>query len=84
MHTPPVSSKQELLKELYSKLEYPDSFGFNWDALDEIYGRFWWIDKKNVIIVHECLSTLPRNCQAMFVFDKVLVKSILHDMRRRI
>lgn len=80
----PVYSKQDLLQELYSKLEYPDDFGFNWDALEEIYGSFWWIDEKNVVIVHECLSTLPRDC--LVVYLDIIEHSIdfckKHDYRQ--
>lgn len=54
-----VLNKEELFNELAKVLCFPDYFGKNWDALAELYRDFCWIEKTNIVIVHEDLSALP-------------------------
>lgn len=49
---PAISTKDELLKELYNKLKLPDYFGFNWDALLDCLRDFHWIKDKGIILMH--------------------------------
>jgi hypothetical protein len=52
-----VTTKEELLNELYNKLQFPDYFGFNWDALFDCLRDFHWIQQKGVILIH---TLIPR------------------------
>ena len=44
---PPVNSKRMLLVELSQKLQFPDYFGFNWDALYDLLCECYGIKEKN-------------------------------------
>ena len=41
-----IKNKIELLNELYHKLQFPEYFGFNWDALWDLLCDFSWIKQK--------------------------------------
>jgi RNAse (barnase) inhibitor barstar len=53
-----INGKEDLLKELSAKLNFPDYFGFNWDALHECLRDFHWIEERNIILIHEELPLL--------------------------
>lgn len=53
-----VDNKREFLEVLYKKLQLPDYFGFNWDALEECMNDFHWITENNIILIHEKLPKL--------------------------
>ena len=57
-HLSKVVDKEELLKQLRSKLNFPDYFGFNWDALFECLRDFYWIEQQKIILVHDDLPEL--------------------------
>ena len=44
-----VDSKDGLFEELNSKLAFP-YFGFNWDALWDLYCDFHWIEQRYIYI----------------------------------
>jgi len=45
-------NKDELLQELCERLQFPEYFGFNWDALYDCLRDFNWIEKKGIVLVH--------------------------------
>jgi hypothetical protein len=51
----PVDCKQDLLRELNTKLQFP-YFGFNWDSLYDQLRDFYWIRQKYIFILHYGLS----------------------------
>lgn len=53
----PVSNAKELFVELNQNLVFP-YFGFNWDALWDLYCDFHWINQKNIHIFHESVGEL--------------------------
>ncbi len=56
---PPVNSKRMLLVELSQKLQFPDYFGFNWDALYDLLCECYGIKEKNITIFHESVKDIP-------------------------
>ena len=69
-----VISKNELLNELFITLNFPDYFGFNWDALDECLRDFEWIKEHKIIIVHEDLPKI--GCVSLKQYLSVLNHAI--------
>jgi hypothetical protein len=63
-------SKLELLREIASRLSFPEYFGHNWDALEECLQDMDWLDARSVILLicgadallslHEDLGVLVR------------------------
>lgn len=47
-----VSIKAALLDELHRRLNFPDYFGDNWDALDECIRDLSWLPPGAVIVKH--------------------------------
>jgi hypothetical protein len=48
-HLSNVHNKEELLRQLFIKLRFPDYFGFNWDALYDCLRDFDWLEQENCI-----------------------------------
>ena len=53
-----INGKEDLLKELSAKLNFPDYFGFNWDALYDCLRDLNWINQKEIVLVHDELPLL--------------------------
>jgi hypothetical protein len=47
-----LTTKKTLLEAYASVFKFPDYFGFNWDALDEVLSDFSWIKDKNRILIY--------------------------------
>lgn len=62
-----ISTKQELLQELYEHLQLPGYFGFNWDALSECLQDFHWLESRCIILVHSDLPGLPPDEQRSYL-----------------
>lgn len=62
-----VTNKAELFDELAKKLHFPSYFGRNWNALDELYRDFHWINEKEIVIVHENVSSLPTDDLKLYI-----------------
>ena len=77
---PVVKNKQELLQQLAYQLHFPDYFGFNWDALLELFQDFSWISEKNVIIAHKDISCLSQKDYAKY---KEIVNETIHFWKSR-
>lgn len=53
-----ISSKQDLLKIYAELLKFPDYFGFNWDALEDLLMDLSWLHEKKVVVFHNDLPSL--------------------------
>ena len=53
-----VDSKQKLMLEFEKKLEFPEYFGRNWDALFDCLRDFSWTDATGFVFVIPCLPNL--------------------------
>ncbi len=47
-----VNSENGLFKELSRKLNFPDYFGFNWNAVYDCLRDFHWIKEKGIVLIH--------------------------------
>ena len=48
-----ILSKQDLMEALSAALEFPDYFGGNWDALEEVLRDLGWLEAKGHVVVIE-------------------------------
>lgn len=56
-----VKTKEELLKDLYNKLQLPRHFGFNWDALLDCLRDFSWIQNKGIVLIHHTVPNIEES-----------------------
>lgn len=47
-----ISSREDLLNEVYRRLQFPDYFGHNWDALWECIRDLSWLPVGPVVLKH--------------------------------
>lgn len=52
-HLAKVTDEEELFKQLSTKLNFPNYFGFNWNAVYDCLRDFHWIEKKGILLVHD-------------------------------
>jgi hypothetical protein len=56
LHVPKgVQSKSELLSWYEEAGKFPDYFGRNWDAFEELLRDFSWIEQPRIFIIHQDL-----------------------------
>lgn len=46
-----IADKEDLFIKLAESLEFPDYFGYNWDAVLDLLSDFSWFDENEIIIV---------------------------------
>lgn len=68
---PIITNKEELYVELMSKLRFPSYFGKNWDALDDLFRDFCWIENDNIVIIHEGIAGLSKKDLTLYVASVV-------------
>jgi RNAse (barnase) inhibitor barstar len=56
-----VKSEDELFEELYKKLNFPDYFGFNWNAVYDCLRDFHWIQNKGIVLIHTEIPQIEEN-----------------------
>jgi len=56
---PRIQSTKELFYSLYYTCWFPEYFGFNWNALDELIMDYSWIKENNIIVRHISLPKIP-------------------------
>ena len=62
-----IRSKADLLNTLAERLNFPDYFGNNWDALDECMKDFSWISSKRIVFLHEELPDLDSHALSLYI-----------------
>lgn len=50
-----ITGKKNLLLELAWRLQFPEYFGMNWDALDECLRDLSWLPESKAVIIHHDL-----------------------------
>ena len=70
-HIPKIDGVEHLFDELSEKLQFPNYFGRNWNALND----FMWIDQKDIVIVHDSFITLNEN--DFHVYIEILHSAVL-------
>lgn len=53
-----VATKNDLFAALGRGLAFPDYFGNNWDALDEVLRDLHWVAAHRIVIAHDRLPNL--------------------------
>jgi RNAse (barnase) inhibitor barstar len=48
-----ITNKEELLQCIAARLNFPEYFGCNWDALDECLADLSWLQTRKVYIWHD-------------------------------
>jgi RNAse (barnase) inhibitor barstar len=60
VHLSGIKSKEQLFSTLSHKLQFPDYFGANWDALFDCLRDFHWIKQKGIVLIHHELPALDK------------------------
>ncbi len=74
--SPHLVGEGELMKEYSEKLNFPEYFGHNWDALWDCMCDLSWINEHNLIIIHSDLPLLDEKALKIYV-------NILEDFQVR-
>ena len=75
---PPITSKQELLNALAEALDFPQYFGNNWDALEDLLCDFSWREEGDVSVFHTALRKLPPDDLHMYL--EIVKNSMLNHL----
>lgn len=67
-----LKDKDELMEELKLKLNFPNYFGSNWDALFDCLCDLSWVNEKVVVIKHRDIPKLSMQ-------DLEIYKELLQD-----
>ena len=55
-----IKNKEELFNSLSKTLNFPDYFGENWDAFEELLNDLSWIKEEKVMIAHSDVPNLSK------------------------
>ncbi len=72
-----VASKADLLAILAEELSFPDYFGENWDALEEMLGDLSWLEPKRIVLAHESTPTQIGE-DNLRIYRDILLSSVTH------
>ena len=72
-----LSSKADLLAILAEQLSFPDYFGENWDALDEMLRDLSWLEPKRIVLAHESMPTQIGE-DNLRIYRDILLNSATH------
>ncbi len=76
-----MRTERELLDILDAQLGFPDYFGVNWDAFDEVIRNLEWLEPYQVVIVHEDIPLVEDRAEAK-IYLSILFSAIEHwDMQ---
>lgn len=62
-----LDTKDKLLNALAETLQFPDYFGFNWDALNDCLKDFHWLGQRRILLIHEDPTLLTREDLAVYI-----------------
>lgn len=73
-----IHDKQSLFEEFSKKLEFPDYFGFNWDAFADCMTDLSWVDsdKSLFIIYNNSQKFREKNTEEWRIFQDILLETI--------
>lgn len=74
-HIPKVNGVEHLFDALSENLRFPDYFGRNWDAVNDCLNDLMWIDKKNIVILHD--SSINLEEEDFNIYVDILHNTIL-------
>jgi RNAse (barnase) inhibitor barstar len=74
VHLSGINNKEELFNQLSGKLEMPEYFGYNWDAISDCLRDFHWIEQQKIILVHDDLPLL--NEHELSTYLQVLFEAV--------
>ena len=77
-HILAVRSTSELLTTLAAKLQFPDNFGMNWNALIDCLSDFYWMEERRIVIVHDEMPDIPQGELAHYVGSLLFAMSRYH------
>lgn len=53
-----ISDEQSLFEQLKLKLNFPNYFGENWNAVSDCLRDFHWVEQKGIVILHDSIDKL--------------------------
>ena len=56
-----IKDENDLFDELQKKLQFPDYFGKNWNALTDCLRDFHWTEKTIMVIIHEDIPLMGKD-----------------------
>jgi hypothetical protein len=62
-----VSTKDELMAEVARALSFPEPYGRNWDAFEEMLNRLEWLPEASVIVTHDEVPGLSESDLRIYV-----------------
>lgn len=67
-------NKQQLLKEVSEKLQFPNYFGENWDALEECLVDLSWLEFNRIVLIFSEVNQLMLNDdESLAIFIEIIV-----------
>ncbi len=70
-----IVDADQLLQMLNNKLNLPEYFGFNWNALEECLRDFHWLKQRTIVLIHDDLPALSG-------FDRLTYVEVLDNCIR--
>lgn len=74
-HLPKINGGKHLFHQLSEKLQFPNYFGRNRDAVNDCLNDFMWIKEKDIIIVHD--SSINLDKKNFDIYVEILHNTIL-------
>ena len=69
-----ISNIDEFFDALVHSCKFP-YFGFNWNALNDVFRDFEWIDEKNIVVFHE--NPLALSQEDLIEYIDIIAKSFV-------
>lgn len=71
---PIVKDEEELFIQLSKVLNFPEYFGFNWNAVNECLQDFHWIREKGIVLIHKEIPILEKS--SLSIYLEILFNSV--------
>jgi len=76
-----ISGKRELFEKLAVSLHFPDYFGGNWDALEDLLTDLSWIEMPVLVLAHDDLP-FRNNRDCLIIYLSVLKAAVMSSLKR--